>query len=106
MLSAVMLAGCEPTKTELRNSAIGEYQVGNFSQSKEVFEQLLTEYPSDAVSLFYMGRIHHEEGFYEKAVYYYQCCLDANPRYTAARSYLEEAKQAAGQAGEQLQFIP
>ena len=103
---AVLAGGCEPSKVELRNRAVSEFQVGHADQAKETFLHVLERYPTDSTSLYYMGRISHAEGSYEEAVYYYQCCLDSDPSHKDAQRYLGEAQEAAGPTGEKLRFIP
>ncbi|MDY6913153.1 MAG: tetratricopeptide repeat protein [Planctomycetota bacterium] len=103
---AIFLAGCAPSIAELRSRGIGEFQVGHIPQARQLFQQVLERNPVDTAALYYTGRIHHAEGFYEQAIYYYQCSLDADPRNAEARTWLEKAQSEAGLVGKGLRFIP
>ncbi|KKL26948.1 hypothetical protein LCGC14_2390130 [marine sediment metagenome] len=91
---------------ELVNLAVADLQTGRIDRARAMLTRALDQSPSHARALFYMGRLHHAEKFYEQAVYYYQCCLDADPGYVAARTHLAEAQKLAGAAGDKLRFIP
>ena len=106
MLAAGFLAGCGPANMARDDPAVGEFQVGHIRQAKEMFRQALDRNPSDPLPLYYMGRIACTESEWEDAIYYLQCCLDADPRYTDARRWLARAQHAAGSAGRKLRFIP
>ena len=106
-LAAAVLAGCGgPSTDELVNRAVADFQVGRLDRAKATLARALGQSPSHPLALFYMARIHHAERSYERAIYYYQCCLDADPGNAAARKYLAEAVKAAGPVGRTLRFIP
>ena len=102
----MFFAGCTPSTAELRSRGTSEFQVGHIPQARQLFQQVLECSPADPVALYYMGRIHHAEGFYEQAIYYYQCSLDADPRNAEARTWLEKVQKEAGLVGKGLRFIP
>jgi len=104
---AFVASGCGPGLMETRQTAIDKFQLGKIDEAKALLDRVLSRYPSDGVSLFYMGRVYHAKGFHEQAVFYYQSCLDAEPRMTAeVRPWLDKAKADAGTAGQKLIFIP
>jgi len=106
VIVGMLIAGCEPSVSELKSAGIAEYQLGNNQQARQVLQQVLERKPFDPDALYYMGRIVHDEGFQEQAIYYYQCCIDADPSYTAAQEWLTKAQEEIGQIGQVLQFIP
>jgi tetratricopeptide (TPR) repeat protein len=89
-----------------RSGAVAEFQVGHLQEAKEVFQQALSRNPSDAFALYYMGRIACARREWEDAIFYLQCCLDADPSYSDARTYLALAEESAGSAGRKLRFVP
>jgi tetratricopeptide (TPR) repeat protein len=102
-----VLAGCQtPTTQQLVADGVTQFQVGRLDKAKATLTRALDQSPSSPAALFYMGRIHHLEGFYEQAIYYYQCCIDADPSRADAQRYLDEAQAKAGPAGDRLRFIP
>lgn len=103
---AALASGCAPSPEDIRRQAIGKFQLGHPGEAEPLFQQVLARRPSDAISLFYMGRIAEARGFYERAIYYYQCCLDANAGFADARGHLDNVRRRAGTAGEKLMFIP
>jgi tetratricopeptide (TPR) repeat protein len=107
---AVFLGGCvRPTQDELRTDGIHEYQVGHHERAMAMFERVLHNEPSDAVSLFYMGRIYHTQQQYVKAYYYYQAAIDADPGFAYAastRKYMKEVKEQLGDLAAPLTTIP
>jgi tetratricopeptide (TPR) repeat protein len=105
VLAGLLLAGCEPSVGELRTQAISEFQIGHTQQAKDLFQRVLNRTP-DPQSLFYMGQIMESEGFFEQAIYYYQCAIDADPRNGEARLRLAKVMDRAGPVGQQLRFIP
>jgi len=106
MFTLALLSGCGPSISELRQNGVAEFQVGNADKAKDYFQQVLGRQPYDAATLYYMGRITHSEGAYEKAIWYYQCSIDADPRNEAPKRYLARAEEEAGQVGPALRFIP
>ena len=106
MSVALLAAGCVGPDPELQTRAVSEFQVGHVTEAKVLFQQALDRYPCDPEALYYMGRIAHAQGAYEDAVYYFQCCLDADPAYADAYGWLARSEQAAGSAGRLLRFIP
>jgi len=109
VLAAMLLAGCVgPTvdDTSYRPKVVKAFEVGRVGEAQSHCERALSRAPSDPFALYYMGRISSARADWETAIYYYQCCLDADPRYTDARRQLFAAEQAAGVAGPMLRFIP
>ena len=105
MVVVMLIAGCGPS-TSYRKVAITEFDVGHVAQAKPMFRQALQADPSDPVALYYMGRIYCEEGDWENAIYYFQCCLDVEPGNAAARAWLLKAEEATAAIGQKLRFIP
>ena len=107
-LAVTALSGCAdaPPTEQLVRQAVGDFQVGRIDRAKVTLRRALGQSPSDPAALFYMGRICHAEKYYEQAIYYYQCCLDADPGFAVARKHLTEARKNAGPSGEALLFIP
>ena len=113
MLLAALLAGCEPSTNQLRSTAVAEYQVGHNKNAEKLFGQIIEQKPSDAESWYYLGRIAHAEGFLPRAIYCYQCCLDADPGYQPVdsadpgpRYWLKKAKKDAGDIVGGMDIIP
>ena len=104
---AAILPGCGPPGAgDLVKAGVSEYQLGRLDKAETMLLRALDTQPSDPEALFYLGRICHDQGSYARALYYYQCCLDADPGYPAAQRYLAEAQRRAGTAGRMLRFIP
>ncbi len=96
----VILPGCgSPSPAELVKAGISEFQLGRPDTAKEMLQRALAQEPSHPAALFYMARIHHAQKSYVQAIYYYQCCLDADPANLEAANYLRQAQQEAGSAG-------
>jgi len=108
-LSAVLVlasSGCAPSASELRERAVAEFQLGHTDQAQQLLERALDKKPFDAVSLFYMGRIKHAEGFFEQAMHYYQMALKMDPSLTEARKWLARAEEQLGTTGKTLRYVP
>jgi tetratricopeptide (TPR) repeat protein len=106
---AAFLAGCSPSPDEIRTAGIHEYEVGHHERALEKFNIVLKNQPSDALSLFYMGRIYHTQKLYVKAYYYYQAAIDADPGVAYAEStkrYMKEVKEQLGDLAVPLTTIP
>jgi len=104
MLAAA--AGCGQDIEDIRAKAVEDYQVGRADKAKPLFQAILDRQPSDAGALYYLGRIAMESGDLEMAIYYFQCCLDADPSFAQARGDLRQAEQLARPVGPHLRFIP
>ena len=103
----VVLPGCGgPAPVELVKLGVSEFQLGRLDKARTALQQALDREPSNPAALFYMARIHHAEESYAQAIYYYQCCLDADPGYPEVTRYLDEAQLQAGSGGRELRFIP
>ena len=99
--------GCPgPSSSELRTRGISEFQVGHLDKAKTSFQQVLDRYPSDAESLYYIGRVNQAQGNYEQAIYYYQCALDAAPGFKEAAVWLDRARRESGADSQRLKIIP
>ncbi|KPK83786.1 MAG: hypothetical protein AMJ81_07310 [Phycisphaerae bacterium SM23_33] len=106
-VAVTALAGCGTPSTEaLVEQGITYFQVGRLDQAETTLKRALDQNPSDPDALFYMGRICDLKGLQERAMYYYQCCMDADPSYVAAQKHLLEAQRQLGPAGQALRFIP
>ena len=106
-LCVVVMSGCGgPDTRQLVTRGISQFQTGRLDQAEATLKQALAVSPSDPDALFYMGRVCQARGFYEQAVYYYQCCLDAVPGYPGLTEQLAQAQRQAGPAGTKLRFIP
>ena len=106
MFAAAFLVGCGPSAGRLSDKGISEFQVGRLDQAEQSLQQALDLNPSLPEALYYMGRVSHARGYYEKAVYYYQQCLDSDPRYTQANRWLAKAQEPLGRTGQTLRFLP
>ncbi|MDY7011138.1 MAG: tetratricopeptide repeat protein [Planctomycetota bacterium] len=102
-----VVSGCGgPGTRQLVTRGVSQFQTGRLDEAEATLKRALAVSPSDPDALFYMGRVYHVSGFYEQAVYYYQCCLDAVPGYPGLAEYLAQAQRQAGPAGTKLRFIP
>jgi len=108
--TALLMGGCAPDADQNsitnRNDAIAAFQVGHVAEAKDMFERALSWNPADPDALYYMGRISCVEQDWERAIYYFQCCIDADPAFPTARPWLLYAEKAAGTVGDKLRFIP
>src|ERR1035437_8982791 len=96
---AAFLGGCAPSEDELRTDGIHEYQVGHHERATDFFQRVLHNDPSDAESLFYMGRIYHTQKLYVKAYASYQAAIDADPGFgyaEATKRYIKEVREQLG----------
>ena len=96
---AVFLAGCGPSQEELRTIGISEYQKGHHQLAEGYFQRVLSTEPSDALCLFYMGRMCQTQKQTVKAYQYYQAAIDADPGFAYAastRRYMKEVEQELG----------
>ena len=99
--------GCGVSAGEDRAKGIHEIELGRTSQAEERFRRVLDVAPSDPDALYYMGRLAQLRGDHEKAIYYYQCCLDADAGYRGVEQWLTQAQRAAGRKpGEEVIFVP
>ena len=107
LVCASLLSGCGGVDTrQLVRQGVSQLQTGRLDEAEATLKRALAVSPSDPAALFYMGRVYHAQEFYEQAVYYYQCCLDADPGYPDVTKYLAQAQRQAGPAGAKLRFIP
>ena len=104
--TALAAPGCGPTRRQLIEQGITDFQVGRLDQAENKLSQALEKRFTDADALFFMGRICQVRGRHERAIYYYQCCLDVAPGYDAAKKHLAEARQQAGLMGSKLGGLP
>ncbi|MGC9455384.1 MAG: tetratricopeptide repeat protein [Phycisphaerae bacterium] len=102
----LLMLGCGPSVTEIRDQAVAQYQLGHIEQAEMNLREVLDERPYDAEALYYMGRIQQDMGRPTRAIYYYQCCLDVDPSHEMARMWLRRAEQQTGETGRRLRFIP
>ncbi len=92
--TALLASGCQsPTISALFKAGVSEYQLGHLEAARQRLTQVLNRSPSHPGALFYMGRISHAEKRYEEAIYYYRCCLDADPAYPGVAELLLEARR-------------
>ena len=91
LFATMLLTGCGPSTDDLRTQGIAEFQVGHLDKAQSLFDRVLERKPSDGQSLYYMGRIYHATGFYERAVYFYGSAIDADPSLDMARLWLLRA---------------
>ncbi len=103
-------SGCGPGRNQNsitnRNDAIAAFQVGHVAEAKAMFERTLSWNLADPDALYYMGRISCVEDDWERAIYYFQCCIDVEPGFPTARRWLLYAEKSAGPIGDKLRFIP
>ena len=86
-----LLWGCAPSREELLNTGISEFQAGRNEAAKVTFHRTLQYYPGDPEAYYALGRIWHQEGNLPQAIFYYRSCLDAAPWHDRARIWLERA---------------
>jgi len=104
---ALVPAGCAPTGAgRLVSAGVCEFQLGRLDKAEEYLEQAVRDDPSHPRALFFLGRVHHAQNSLPRAIYYYQCCLDADPGYPEVGKYLRQAQREAGGIGEALRFVP
>ena len=107
LLCVVVLSGCGgPDTRQLVTQGVSQFQTGRLDKAEATLKRVLAVEPSNPDALFYMGQVYQAREFYEMAVYYYQCCLDAAPGYPGVAEHLTKAQQQAHPAGEKLRFIP
>lgn len=106
MVLSSVLVGCDPSPSELRTTAISEFQVGHNQKAEELFQRVVDKHPTDPDSWYYLGRIAHADKKYERAIYCYQCAIDADPGYEPAKYWLKRAKADAGDVAQYLEIIP
>ncbi len=93
---ATLLAGCgAPSVEQLTLEGISEFQLGRIDRAESRLAEALQRKPFHADALFYMGRVHQAQNRYDRAAYYYACCLDAAPGYPLGQEYLTRARQQA-----------
>lgn len=95
LAATLLLSGCTQNVRTLREEGVREFQLGRMEIARAYFRQVLREEPSDPAALYYMGRIAHDRGDLGRAVYYYQCCLDADPGFPTAGEWLLRARADA-----------
>lgn len=101
-----LVAGCAgPSREELRDEAIAQFQVGRLDQARQALGELLSQYPSDPEGLYYMGRVCHAEGDLSQAIYYYRACLDAQPSFAAAQEWLAKAERETNQKTAPIRMV-
>ena len=106
LCAAMLLAGCGPTPTQLREQGITQFQLGRHAEAEKSLQQCLDRTPTDPRALLYMGRTVHARGQYEWAMFYYQRCLELDASFELARLWLDKAQTAAGPSGARMRFIP
>ncbi len=106
LLAAMLVSGCGPSAGDLRDQGIGAFQVGRVDRAEDLLQQALDRDPTMPEALYYMGRVQHARGFYERAIYFYQCALDVDPEMAAVRRWLDKAQAELGPEGETLRFVP
>jgi len=100
------LAGCQSEPEKLLTEGVSLYEAGQLDKARKKLETAVDHLPADSKALFYLGRVYHAQGFYEQAIFYYQCCLSSAPCHAEAMKHLREATKAAGPAGPVLRIIP
>jgi tetratricopeptide (TPR) repeat protein len=101
----VAVSGCGPSTGSIRDKAITEYQLGHTDQARGLFQRVLDREPTDPQSYYYLGCIAHADGFYERAIFCYQCTLDVDPSFTPARVALKRAQEQMGDLSQKLKII-
>jgi len=100
------LAGCQSESEKLLTEGVSLYEAGQLDKARKKLETAVDHLPADSKALFYLARVYHAQGFYEQAIFYYQCCLSSVPCHAEAMKHLREATEAAGPAGPVLRIIP
>jgi tetratricopeptide (TPR) repeat protein len=109
-LTAVVLAGCTPDVSEIREVGIEQYRNHQYYESMATMRHTLDLSPSDAQANYYMGlnyRVMAERRFLEgdaigarkradRAIYYFTQAIESWPNYMAAVSAKNEALEARG----------
>ena len=107
LVLTMLLGGCgRPSRQELVGRGLTQYQEGKDAEAKATLLRLQDHYPSDPEGLYYLGRIHHGEGNYGQAIYYYRACLDARPWHPGAREWLRKAEQESGLESGDVRLAP
>jgi len=106
---AVLGAGCTPDADRFsaanREKAISAFQVGHVAEAKAMFQRALSWNPAEPEALYYMGRIACTEQEWEKAIGFFDLCLNADPSFPTAREWLMYAENASG-LGDRLRSGP
>ncbi len=95
MLAVALMAfaGCEPSVSEIRTTAITEADVGHNARAKELFQRAVARDPQDAQSAYYLGRIYYNENDYSRALYWYQEALRVDPGFEPAKLGLKRVER-------------
>ncbi len=109
MMLAVLGAGCAPDADQFsaanRTEAITAFQVGHVAEAKAMFQRALSWNPADPEVLYYMGRTACTEQEWEKAIGFFEKCINADPSFPTAREWLLHAEKASG-LGDRIRSIP
>jgi len=97
---ATLAGACAPgpgeNSIQNRNEAISLFQVGKIAKAKAMLDRSLSWNPADPEALYYMGRIACTEQEWEKAIGYFDQCLNADPAFPTAKQWLMHAEGASG----------
>ena len=106
---AVLVGGCAPDADQFsqanRTEAISAFQVGHVAEAKAMFQRALSWNSADPEVLYYMGRIACTEQEWEKAIGFFDLCLNADPSFPTARDWLLYAEKTSG-LGDRIRSIP
>ena len=106
---AGLVAGCTPDADRFsaanREKAISAFQVGHVAEAKAMFQRALSWNPAEPEALYYMGRIACTEQEWEKAIGFFDLCINADPSFPTAREWRKYAEDASG-LGDKLRSTP
>jgi len=83
------------SKTGLEWGVDGDYyyKEGNYEKAIECYKEALKEYPDSANLYYNTGNCYLKLKKYDKAIEYYEICLDKNPSHELAPGKIAEAKK-------------
>lgn len=81
------------------------FELGEYGDITELYENLLSRNPKNVTALFYLARINEKKGYLETAVDQYRQILDTDPDYLAARLSLATLHLASGYQAEAMDLL-
>ena len=105
--AAAGVSGCRGRSYDkLISDGVADFQVGRLEAAAAKLERGLAGKPHHADGLFYMGRLHHTRGQLARALFYYECCLDAAPGHPGVKKHLAQVRRQLGATAETLRVVP
>ncbi|KPK99477.1 MAG: hypothetical protein AMJ91_07635 [candidate division Zixibacteria bacterium SM23_73_3] len=81
------------------------FELGEYGDIPEVYENLLTQNPKNNFALFSLARIYEKKGMVESAIERYKHILDTDPSFSSARLSLAKLYQQQGQREKSIDFL-